>query len=339
MQIVSRGSNIDSQFNQSFSQGCFAVRKGAWQGTALPVEILNTFLNTPYPQPHEFWYAKDENSFLGGLGASVYSQDPNIGFIGFFEILLDSNSSNLAASSLLKGAKEWLKNQGCTQIIGPVNWNTWFPYRFKSTHSQFKTSWEPIHPPEYVDLFKDFGFSNHQGYHSKGLDNLENFVNRTQSAHDNAIANGYTFRALNKETLFTNEIHSLYDISLQGFSDNYLYEPIDKDSFKYLYVPIADKLDLSLAYIVTSPTGEDVGFFFCFKDQDYLVYKSVAVKPSHRGLGLSNAVANKCGQEALKRGIKKMIVAMIKNGAQSESYGRNANEDWHHDYHLFQLEI
>lgn len=131
------------------------------------------------------------------------------------------------------------------------------------------------------------------------------------------------------------EVPALYEVSMAGFKDNFLFEPLPFEAFRSLYVPIAGKMDLSLSDLALSPEGKPLAFFFYYEDHGYVVYKSVAVSPEARGQGLSNAVAYFAAEAGLKRGLTKMITALVKSGAQSESYAKKFSLLWEHRYALF----
>jgi ribosomal protein S18 acetylase RimI-like enzyme len=132
------------------------------------------------------------------------------------------------------------------------------------------------------------------------------------------------------------EVPILYRISMQGFRDNYLFEPIPFEAFRQLYVPIAKKLDFSLSRFAIDPQGQEMGFFFCYMEGDSLVFKSVTIDPAYRGRGVSNALTHLSSTDALKRGATGYISALMRAGAQSESYLKKGGFLWQHKYALFE---
>lgn len=297
------------------------------KGLLWPAPLWGRLLHLPFPRPSEFWV---EASARGRIGANVSLTDPRRGFIGFYEAF-----SPEVGKALLSAACQFLKDQGVTEVFGPLNFNTWFPYRFGLPHADTNQfSWEPLVTPHSAELWKAEGFEVAETYHSMGLDGLDEFCAKAKPAYEAALAKGFTFRSLDPEALETKEIPSLYRISMEGFRQNFLFEPLDAKGFAEIYVPAMQKADLSLSYVAVSPEGEDVGFFYGFADQGYLVLKTVAVADKARGHGLSNALTYLQAKAALEKGLTRLITALVKSGAQSESYQKRATPLWKHEYVL-----
>jgi GNAT superfamily N-acetyltransferase len=254
--------------------------------------------------------------------------------VGFFEV--DPRFESVA-SDLLDAASEWLSSRGCARAVGPLALNTWFPYRFRvDSESEHHFPWEPINPPAYPGLFARAGFTEVQGYHSVATAGLAAYAEKTRPAYEKAAASGFTFRPFDGAKLMEREVPLLHEISLKGFADNYLYEPIPLAAFRELYVPIANKMDFSYAFFVLSPEGKEVGFFFGFLQEDAVVLKSVTVLPEYRGFGLSNALSHLIAKRGVEHGATKYISALVRSGAQSESYGKKGETLWVHRYALYE---
>ncbi len=336
--IVSRSSmSHDDGFNQLFSTAPEKLRSGASRvGLALP-QLWSSFLSSQLPGPAEFWIATKEGRAAGCIGANLSRSYHDVGYVGFFEVNPGDRAASFVAGSLLASAEEWLTRRGVHTIIGPVNVCTWFQYRFRRrTSDPHDFAWEPTNPPEYIDLLKENGYMEHEWYYTDGLDGLSAVVDQTHSAFERALELGFSFRQFRNDE---NDLRHLYEISALSFRENYFFETIPFESFRALYVPVSRKNDLSLSHFVVSPDGKEVGYFFCFEDNGYVVYKSVAVLPKMRGLGLSNALVHVVGTRGLERGLRMLITALVRKGAQSESYAKKAQKLWRHDYVLFRKEI
>lgn len=329
---------------RAFSKLPSDVRPEAFRAGLLPESVWQAFLLQPTPFAKEFWILEVEGRCLGRVGASLSPVRPGTGAIGFFEVDVRHPEAQRMGCELLEVASAWLTSQGVTVAHGPMNFNTWFPYRFRieeGTQSQthpddaIHFGWEPVNPPEYVEIFARAGFQPLEVYHSQGHEGLAAFAAATQPAYERALGRGFQFRMFDSQRVMETEVPALYEVSMQGFKDNFLFEPIPFEAFRSLYVPIAGKLDLSLSHLALSPEGKPLAFFFCFEDHGYVVYKSVAVSPEARGQGLSNAVAYLAAEAGVKRGLTKMITALVKTGAQSESYAKKVQLLWEHKYALF----
>jgi GNAT superfamily N-acetyltransferase len=299
--------------------------------------------------PDRFFYELQDpkcTKHNGRIGASLSQTDPKRGYIGFFEA-----SDFHAAKFLIDTATAWLKDHGVSKIYGPINFTTWFSYRFQmapeigqavSTDDlkipQFH--FEPAHPPEYPIWFQEYGFRVAETYHSDGLEGIYGIIDDTRKDYERSISSGYSFRTWNAQTLMEKEVPILYQLSVFGFKNNFLFESIPFELFRDLYVPLLDsKVDLKLSYFALDSNGKEVGFFFNFIDQQYFIMKTVAVLPEFRGRGLSNAMLHLAASEASRRGIDRVMAALVRDGNQSESYSRKQKLLWKKKYALFQLDV
>lgn len=327
------------EFIAAFASTPSEVRRDPYRVGLPAAETWAGFLTMPFPFAREFWLVRGEGGRpLGRIGANL-STRTGCGYIGFYEVDVTHPEADKIGSRLLGAALNWLRASGATDAYGPLAFNTWFPYRFRlhgCEHDGGPTfAWEPVNPPEYVEAWSAAGFREVEGYHSQGLAGLAEFAERTRGSFEAARQKGFTFRPFDASALFEREVPLLYSLSMAGFRDNLLFETIPFEAFRRLYVPLAGKADLSLATFVMDSKGAECGFFFCFADQGYLVLKTVTMADSARGMGLSNALAHFSAINALKAGCDKHITALVRSGAQSESYAKKSKPLWRHNYALF----
>ncbi|MCM2280671.1 MAG: GNAT family N-acetyltransferase [Bdellovibrionaceae bacterium] len=330
-----------TEFVRAFSGVPDDVRRDPYRVGLIPAETWSNFIRMPLPFTREFWVAFGEGGRpIARLGANLSPTLTGFGYLGFFEVDVAHREAKTIARQLLSTALQWLKDRGAMRAFGPLTYNTWFPYRFRAFDENEAPSpmfsWEPVNPPEYVSLWQEFGFQEAERYHSQGLENLRGFAEQTEPAYQAALKRGYTFRPWNAAAILEDEVPLLHKFSLDGFRPNFLFEPIPLESFRQLYVPLAKKANLSLANFVVDPQGVEQGFFFCFQDQNYMVMKTATVASAARGLGLSNAMAHIHAVNALKMGCDKFVTALVRSGAQSESYAKKTPLLWKHEYILLQ---
>ncbi len=333
-------TNEKDSFLSEFSSAQRKLRLKEFSIGILPDEIWKKFALMPTPFAKEFWIVEGENGIQGRIGASLSAIDSSVGYFGFFEVKTNLPNSENVAQNLIQAAENWLKKQGVKKIFGPINFNTWFPYRFRVDEDQSECfTWEPVNPLQYHHYFQRMGYGEIERYHSQGLSPLEGFVCSTRKVWENALQNGFTFQNFNSDSFMKEGLTTLYQISMVVFQQNFLFEPIPEDAFRQLYVPIMHKLDLSYSYFVLNSDQKPVGFSFCFEDKGYIVFKSIAVHPEARGHGLSNALFYLAAQRGVEKGFEKLITALVRSGAQSESYSKKANKLWQHDYVLLQKQL
>lgn len=336
------GSDGTAVFVADFSEAQSRVRRDPHRVGLLPPAIFSGMVQQARASlKSEFWVARLDGEVVGSIGANLSPTRPNTGYFGFFEVSLEHAGAEIARQ-LIEAATGWLREQGAKKIYGPITLNTWLPYRLRTDPSAARTraySWEPGQPSEYAEFVKAAGYSEIERYHSQGMEGLDGLLEGTRPAYDRAIASGFRFRDFDSARLLEGEVPKLYEISMKGFSDNFLFEPIPLEAFRQLYVPIANRFDFSLSKVAVSPEGEDVGFFFVFADADQLILKSIAVVPEARGKGLSNALMHLSVKQGIARGLKCAVSALVRSGAQSESYAKKAKFTWKHEYALFGKEL
>lgn len=325
------------EFAKIFSSVPSAVRPAKEAPLLWPAPLWVSLLQLPFPRPTEFWVTRSGHQ---RIGANVSLTNPDVGFIGFFETDTSTKEALAIGKGLLHEAEAFLKSKGVKTVYGPLNYNTWFPYRFGLPKDDELTfSWEPFQPKEYPQVWMEGGFTVCESYQSVGLGDLQGYAEKCRPAYERAVQEGYSFRPVDADRLESHEIPALYEISMEGFRDNFLFEPLDPQGFAGIYVPAMKKADLSYSFFVLDKNGKEVGFFYGFVDQGYLVLKTVAVRNEARGKGLSNALTYLQATAALAKGHSKMITALVKTGAQSESYKKKATPLWTHDYVLLKKEI
>jgi len=333
-------------FRADFSTLPHRVRKDPFRVGLLAAPICERFLATPYPAPRDFWLCYNKNDrAVGGISANVSASRADTGYFGLFEVELESGCEQIA-SLLVSAACDWLAKQGVSRIVGPIAFNTWFPYRFRLDSDERCFDWEPVNPPEYVLAVEAAGFEIGEKYSSTAFSELEEVAGKLEPAYRRSLSEGFSYRAFAADSLDTH-IPALYRISHAAFSDNYLFEPIAQELFAKAYVSIADKGRRMLSWFVLDPNGEPVGFLYTFivrivcdgTTETAVVLKSIAIMPDMRGKGLSNGLLYLVIKESLELGIDYAISATVHSGIQSESYARKGGQLWRHKYALWQKDI
>jgi GNAT superfamily N-acetyltransferase len=333
------GAKDRAAFVEAFQRAQVDLRKDPYRVGLWPLAVTQAFVEMPLPFAREFFVAEGpDGTPTGRIGASVSPVHEGLGYVGFFEAV-----GKKTAEELLEAAVTWLRAQSkVTRIVGPVNYNTWFAYRFRldgdkdSEHFEF----EPGNPPDYPRWFEALGFQRLETYHSQAVAGLSRMAEATGASLSKATAAGYTFRRFDSARLLDHDVPTLHRLSMAGFKDAFLFEPIPVELFRALYVPVAaKKLDLSLCYFALEASGREVGFVFNFIDQGYFVIKSIVLLPEARGQGVSNAMLHLAASEAHARGVSKSIGALMQDGNPSEALIRKDPPLWTHRYALYQKEL
>ena len=328
----------DSKFLHDFSNLQSITRREEFTKGTYPAELWKLLIQQADSFQASFWILYDGTQPVGRIGLSLPPESKSDSYFGFFEI---SPLYGEHATQLIDAVKKRSIKLGRSQLIGPINYNTWFSYRFKtsSINSNQQFSWEPVNPPEYPRYFLDSGFSSFQKYNTVITGNIQQFYNKTKEAKERVEKLGYSIRSFNMDHFLDQELPILYDISTKGFIDNFLYSPISYEQFSQIYTGGVKEIDFSYSAFALSPEGKEIGFFFVFPQENYIVMKSTTVVPEHRGKGISNAVLYPAFKRAIAEKKEGYISALMIKGAQSESYSSHGNFICSHEYELMKFSL
>jgi GNAT superfamily N-acetyltransferase len=299
----------------------------------------------PFSFPKKHW-----NRDGGTIGACVSPSDPTRGYIGFYQPLNEANGKQLLASAV-----QWLQEQGVQKIYGPIDYSTWFDYRFLiSTTGGPEFSFEPGRSSlDYAKQWTDFGFTLCEEYHSRAYDGIHTALPKTQSSFEKFYQLGYRTRSMDMAMHRDREILAITQINQLSFDRAFLSEPLDAEAYRKLYVPRFEGLlsdsngneNDSLSFFILDPTGKEIGYFFLFQDagdQDkpYLIWKTLAIMQLHQGQGLATFGIHHALQIAKKRNLDSMVAALIRKGAPSEILLNKIYDlKWEHRYGVFEYHL
>lgn len=303
----------------------------------LPFELEAMYFQL-HSLKHDFFLLKENGKTVL---RSMICKTPHEGllYFGLFDFDYKNEKAGMILEEFKRIIKDWAKKEKATSVLGPVNFSTWLPYRLFSYNDGGETfSFEPDRPVAYCDLLKKAGLTTNQLFSSKGYDQLENLISLSKSEYEKAISFGYKFELLGRD-LTEQDMIDLHRLSVSIFKDNYLATPIDFTTFKTLYAAQAKKDDYSHSFFIVSPAGERIGFFINFVENGYIVIKTIGIDKGHRGTGISNGGMYLAFTKVGALGVHKMVAAMVKEGAQSESYGRKMHLLWTHLYEILELNI
>jgi GNAT superfamily N-acetyltransferase len=349
---------LSPEYFEKFLKAPRAVRPKGFHFALWPEEKERQFLNMMDFLPKKLWVAlNSKGKILGRVGASLALSSAVQGYVGFFECVDDDGivdsiehtenaervnevASSEISAALLRAASEYLKDLGCTQILGPINFSTWFPYRFLTlrTNSSLGFAWEPMNPPHYPSLFENFGFKVYGKYRSTGHSSLHQFRDKMENGFLTGVSAGFRMRELsgddvNDETI----LKLLYQMTMVAFADNTLFEKIPFEFFKQIYVPAAKERADGITFIIETEIGEPAGYIYAFLDDGYLVLKTVCVLPKFRGQALTNALLFKVAERGINKNATKHIVALTQLENLTANYSSKTEVDWIHEYSLFSL--
>ncbi len=183
----------------------------------------------------------------------------NDGFFGFFDVINDYS----VAEALLNTVKDWCKQKGLTNIIGPVNFST------NDTCGMLIDSYDS--PPVilmtynkkyYNDFMDRYGFRKKMdllAYRIGTKENMNQRVIAMRPALENRLKrDGIIIRKFNMKN-FKSEVDKLHEVYNAAWEKNWGFVPMTKDEFKFAASDMKAIVDTDFAY-VAEHNGKAIGF-------------------------------------------------------------------------------
>ncbi|MFW7380025.1 MAG: hypothetical protein ACOH5I_14520 [Oligoflexus sp.] len=336
IKIIQRSLESSKTFDQNFAHlGPKILHEKQLEGL-IPASLLPTVINYAQCMQSNFWLAEVEGKLVGRIGANILPSHPEQGGVGFFLLDRCHPQAIEVSQSLIASACQWLKSRNARIAYGPIDLHTWFPYRYPLPQQECNTSfdWEPKDPDLYIELWQQAGFQPALSFISQAHAALEQLYQHTAAAVPKLESLGYRFTLKEMTNLDKNDFRMVYQLSMDGFRDNPLFEPIPEEFFINLYQSRGKAPRHGRIVIATDKNNQAVSFFFGFADGEYVVLKSVATAKKHRGLGLNNACCHLFLRKYLEEGFTKNITALIRQGNATESFNRKGSYLWTREYVL-----
>ncbi|MBA2403325.1 MAG: hypothetical protein H0V66_01030 [Bdellovibrionales bacterium] len=308
---------------------------------ALKPEYASKILELQFPVPSEAFFFEDPTGeFFGRILLQGSVLDKEQGHWGLF-CLSPMPKHQEMFLKLWPEIEAWFTSRGMTKIVGPYLYTTFFPYRLRSDEQPERYGWEPNQPKVDLDVFKKLNFSVHQTYFTNFIDGYGSFATKGSREYEESLKLGFKMREITKATIEA-DVKIIYDLSMQGFTDNYLFAPIPYALFQSIYVPSFHALDLRLSCIQEDPQGKAVGFNFTFIMDGQIVIKSVCVLPEFRGKGLLNAGIRYSIIKAMEHfpEVQKIATALIHEDNGPSKHVANSTQDRkRHEYVLMSKDL
>jgi L-amino acid N-acyltransferase YncA len=174
---------------------------------------------------------------------------------------------------------------------------------------------EPRNPAEYPAWWREAGFSELAAYSSSvmPLDGTE-VVSGALKAR--LLRSGLVIRRMDSER-YDDELRVIHRLSLRSFPNNFLYTPLDEESFLKSYQKVKSHLDPDLVRIAERD-GIPCGFVFGIPDLEAaarggkpaLIVKTLAVDPEARCAGLGSLLVDELHRIGRDKGYEEAIHAL-----------------------------
>jgi GNAT superfamily N-acetyltransferase len=187
----------------------------------------------------------------------------------------------------IAAAEAWLRAQGCTIALGPLDGATWYPYRaVLGPDERPPFLGEPRASPV---PWREAGYAPAARYASALADNAAQAASAAARGAALAAA-GWTLEAMDRAPSAEAWIDTFWELSVASFQGAFCFSPIAREDFAGLYLPLLPRLLPALVLLCRDPTGAPVGFCLCMPDllqpgrREFIV-KSLAVLPEARRAG------------------------------------------------------
>ena len=320
----------DLEFRKLFSEVCDGMDHKKTPNTST-MYLLDLFKE----QKQTLILFEEDEKFIGRILVTPKVDDSKNIFFGMLEYPVGRSD---VAFNLYEKAKECAAEYGGINLVGPVDYSTWFSNRFKSVGFINQYLWEPNNPSQYYEDAKKFGFTTDKKYTSKFFPSMDLQIKRSKTGHDLAIEKGFSFRKPDLNN--TDDIQRLYELNTTSFKDNYLYSPITLNEYKKTHILSLKGQDLSFSTFIVDPSGIPQGYIYCFIEGDCLIIKSILISKSHQGALLSSALVHFSCMKAFENGIVNGAGVLIREGNVSSKFYEKIGEPYAvHNYELLKMEI
>lgn len=269
----------------------------------------------------------------GFLGIYLNPGFPQFLILGNFECVNEIS----IAQSLFSQAKNMALKHNCKALLGPMNGNTWYSYRY-STKKQASFFLEAVHQGYYPDLWKKCGFSEYAKYQTNKVDFSSDFSLPDTSSY--FAERGLITRNFDLENA-DRELENLYEFCTRTFLNNVLYSPISLSKFKALYNPILPFLDEKLINLVMD-NDQIVGLLFSVKNlynPKQVIVKTMARDSNKKYGGLANSMVVNFYAQAMEMGFESMLNAYFHIDNKTNRLSKNFGGNMHQQYVLLQQEL
>ena len=248
-----------------------------------------------------------------------------VGLVGHYAAADDES-----AAAVLHDSCTALAQAGCSLAIGPMDGNTWRRYRWVIERGAAPPFFlEPDNPDTAPAQFVAAGFAELATYTSAATEDLSQEDPRLGAAETRLTRQGVRIRSLDAARADA-ELSAIYRLSVEAFSDNYLYTPIEEAEFLEQNVRVLPYVDPELVLLAERGSAL-VGYLFGVPDVlqrlrgepvTTFIVKTVAVARGHGVSGLGSVLVGLAQSRAHGRGYTRAIHALMHESNVSRNISR-----------------
>ncbi|MEO6867062.1 MAG: hypothetical protein ABI200_03495 [Gaiellales bacterium] len=185
-----------------------------------------------------------------------------IGCIGQWECE-DGDDGSAAAYALLELSTAWLRGSSAKDIIGPIDFSTWYGYRFRDGVGDGRDPLllEPITPNHALEQWLGFGFVRDETYFSAEIADPEATLEMARPVSAQLLENGWKIRQL-RMSEWDELIEQAHAMSMTEFTRQPYFTPISLEDFRATYAGVKAGVDPRYVLTAWSPENEFAGYVF-----------------------------------------------------------------------------
>ncbi len=193
-------------------------------------------------------------------------QGRQVGLVGQWECEGGDDGSD-AAHALLELATEWLRAQGAVDVVGPIDFSTWYGYRFLEGPGDGRDPMltEPVTPDHAIAQWEAFGFTRDESYFSAEIRSPTDTVELARPIAKALIDDGWRVRQLRMRE-WDQLIEAAHAMSMEEFTRQPYFTPIELADFRAMYDGMKRGVDPRYVFTAWSPDGEFAGYVFGVRD-------------------------------------------------------------------------
>lgn len=174
--------------------------------------------------------------------------------------------------------KELIAESRGSALIGPINGNTFYDYRFAVDNFDWRLYPDCTNSEDTVKYFCDNGFSFKQ-YYTSTLGSINQKI--WDMAKRARLPETFRLVQVSGEQAYK-YIPDIYEVAIDAFSQADFYEPISKEDFVDIYLSGLSSVSPELLLIYDGDVP--VAFNFCYEDPEkrFYVCKTTAIKKKYQ---------------------------------------------------------
>ena len=284
-------------------------------------------------------YVSKLNNQAARLAILKNLEEPEKGIIGWYEC----DPSVLLSNAILFAAETELKKLNCTEVIGPLNGNTWLAYRFKTSSIVPLISSEPYQPIYYVDYWKDYGFKVLYTYFTEKA-NISDFQPVNKASKENLLRDyNLNLKAFPRE-ISSDYFKKLYDLYHKSFESNPLFKPLNYEYYLTFSKQAKKQLDEEFSFVVEDENNSPIAVLLSYNGlssiRDKVLIKTIAIHPSWQNKQLGSLLVEHTYQKAKSQNIFEIYHLLMYASNLSSAKGKIMYDTTVHcTYELLQKQI